>query len=29
MGVKRGEPFGYAPEKLWGTAVFRFEIVAP
>lgn len=23
----RGEPFGYAPEKLWGTDVARFEIV--
>lgn len=23
----RGEPFGYAPEKLWGTDVARFEIL--
>lgn len=22
----RGEPFGYAPEKLWGTDTLRFEI---
>lgn len=23
----RGEPFGYAPEKLWGTDTLRFDIV--
>jgi len=27
MDVKRSEPFGYAPEKLWGTDAARIEIV--
>ncbi len=28
FSVKRGEPFGYAPEKLWGTALIRFDVTA-